>query len=278
MISQLGIMDDIHSKEERTIKSWTNRKNALDECFQYVIFEKSSKEALAWLHESELNYLNKFQSLSSNKEEMKKLYKEFCDFTDRLKNQQGYVNLLIELSPKLLESSIRYGNNIAMWANKVESRYKEFFSTMSKVQQAHGLQTNNLNMSDLPSSVSFSSAATTTASKPLSDGISSSYNSELIKLDEKPVNQNQEILKQNELKQKMLKKRKNIINELIQTEKSYVQDLKGCLESYCKEFMEKSKELPEYLKDKGPIVFGNLEEIYNFHYKLDFFILKFFNY
>ena len=37
-------MDDIHVREERTIKSWTNRKNALDECFQYVIFEKSSKE------------------------------------------------------------------------------------------------------------------------------------------------------------------------------------------------------------------------------------------
>ncbi len=37
-------MDDIHLREERTIKSWTNRKNALDECFQYVIFEKSSKE------------------------------------------------------------------------------------------------------------------------------------------------------------------------------------------------------------------------------------------
>lgn len=79
------IMDDIHNKEERTIKSWTNRKNALDECFQYVIFEKSSKEALAWLHESEQNYLNKFQNLGNNKDEMKKLYKEFCEFTDRLK-------------------------------------------------------------------------------------------------------------------------------------------------------------------------------------------------
>ena len=93
-------------REERTIKSWTNRKNALDECFQYVIFEKSSKEvnfthiygtkyqkikkiiplkALSWLHESELNYLNKFQNLGTNKDEMKKLYKEFCEFTDRLK-------------------------------------------------------------------------------------------------------------------------------------------------------------------------------------------------
>lgn len=131
------IMDDIHVKEERTIKSWTNRKNALDECFQYVIFEKSSKEALAWLNESETSYLNKFQNLANNKEEMKKLYKEFCEFTERLKNQQGYVNLLIELSPKLLESSSRYGANIAMWANKVETRYKEFFNLMSKVQQSH---------------------------------------------------------------------------------------------------------------------------------------------
>jgi glycosyltransferase involved in cell wall biosynthesis len=43
-IHLIEIMDDIHLREERTIKSWTNRKNALDECFQYVIFEKSSKE------------------------------------------------------------------------------------------------------------------------------------------------------------------------------------------------------------------------------------------
>jgi hypothetical protein len=79
------IMDDIHLKEERTIKSWNKRKNSLDECYQYVIFEKSSKEALAWLHENEINYLNKFQNVSNNKEEMKKLYKEFCELTDRLK-------------------------------------------------------------------------------------------------------------------------------------------------------------------------------------------------
>jgi hypothetical protein len=39
-------MDEIHVREERTIKSWTTRKNALDECLQYVIFEKSSKEVI----------------------------------------------------------------------------------------------------------------------------------------------------------------------------------------------------------------------------------------
>jgi hypothetical protein len=153
------IMDEIHAKEERTIKSWTNRKNALDECFQYVIFEKSSKEALVWLNESETSYLNKFQSLggaNASKEEMDKLYKEFCEFTDKLRNQQGYVNLLIELSPKLLESSIRYGNSIAMWANKVETRYKEFFNVMAKVQQAYGLQSNTSSSSSGVSSLNSS--------------------------------------------------------------------------------------------------------------------------
>jgi hypothetical protein len=79
------IMDDIHLREERTLKSWNSRKTALDECFQYIIFEKSSKEALAWLHENEMHYLNKFQHLNDNKDEMKKLYIEFCEFTDRLK-------------------------------------------------------------------------------------------------------------------------------------------------------------------------------------------------
>ena len=139
---------------------------------------------MAWLHESELSYLNKFQNLSNNKDEMKKLYKEFCDFTERLKNQQGYVNLLIELSPKLLESSIRYGNNIAMWANKVETRYKDFFNLMSKVQLAHGLQSSATtlvnSMSSLTSSASSflspqnsTSGVSTTSTSILSDSFDS---------------------------------------------------------------------------------------------------------
>lgn len=90
------MIDDINSREERTIKSWNNRKNALDECFQYIIFEKSSKEALAWLQENENNYLSKFQAISQSKDEMKRFFKEFCDFTERLK-----VSLFIEKRVKL---------------------------------------------------------------------------------------------------------------------------------------------------------------------------------
>ncbi len=274
------IMDDIHNREERTIKSWNSRKNALDECFQYVIFEKSSKEALAWLHESEMSYLNKFQNLGNNKDEMKKLYKEFCEFTDRLKNQQGYVNLLIELSPKLLESSIRYGNSIAQWASKVETRYKEFFNVMSKVQQAYGMQV-------LPSTPSSSSASPMTTS---TSGVSSSLDvslsttsqstdlvsqstnklTSMLQVGDESMNDNEskkEMLKQNEQKQKMIKKRQNIISEIINTEKTYVQDLSSCLDTYFKEFVSSGSAQPEYLRGKEAVIFGNLEEIYNFHKK-----------
>lgn len=125
------IMDEIHMKEERTIKSWTKRKNALDECYQYVIFEKSSKEALAWLHQSEQCYVSKFQQTlaSNNRDEIKRLYKEFAEFADQVRTQQEYVNVLIELSPKLLESSSsRFAANIAAWANKVNwSLHFNFF-------------------------------------------------------------------------------------------------------------------------------------------------------
>jgi arsenate reductase-like glutaredoxin family protein len=95
------IMDEIHTKEERTIKSWTQRKNALDECFQYVIFEKSSKEALAWLHESEQSYMTKFQTLGSNRDEFKRVYKEFAEFADRLRNQQVQLIFFLSFFPFL---------------------------------------------------------------------------------------------------------------------------------------------------------------------------------
>ena len=47
--------------------------------------ELLSIQALAWLQESEASYLNKFKNLATNKDEMKRMYKEFCEFTDRLK-------------------------------------------------------------------------------------------------------------------------------------------------------------------------------------------------
>ena len=66
----------------------------------------------------------------------------------------------------------------------------------------------------------------------------------------------------------LLQSNRNIISEIIQTEKSYVTDLCACLETYYKEFVTNSiSQQPDYLRGKEGIIFGNLEEIYNFHKK-----------
>jgi hypothetical protein len=143
--------------------------------------------------------------------------------------------------------------------NKVETRYKEFFNVMAKVQQAHGLPVNSLDSSASSGIASCSSLA--------SASVSASGSAAAKAPEDEPVNQNKESLKQNELKQKMSKKRKNIIAEIIQTEKSYVQDLKDCLESYFRKFTGNVSAQPECLRGKEAIIFGNLEEIYSFHEK-----------
>lgn len=63
----------------------------------------------------------------------------------------------------------------------------------------------------------------------------------------------------------ILKKRAQVINELIETERVYVHDLQCVVEGYMKEYQDGSPELPRELCGKKAVIFGNINEIYNFH-------------
>jgi hypothetical protein len=52
------------------------------------------------------------------------------------------------------------------------------------------------------------------------------------------------------------------MNELIQSEKRYIEDLKQCIEVYLKSFRISG---PASLKGKEGQIFGNLEQLYKFH-------------
>lgn len=54
------------------------------------------------------------------------------------------------------------------------------------------------------------------------------------------------------------------MTELLQTERSYVKDLQVCIDFYLFELRASSKD-PSGLKAKEKIIFGNIEEIYEFH-------------
>uniref|UniRef100_A0A673NM68 Kalirin-like n=1 Tax=Sinocyclocheilus rhinocerous TaxID=307959 RepID=A0A673NM68_9TELE len=71
-----------------------------------------------------------------------------------------------------------------------------------------------------------------------------------------------------EQKAKALRGRMFVVNELIQTEKDYVKDLGIVVEGFMKRIEEKG--VPDDMKGKDKIVFGNIHQIYDWH--KDFFV------
>ena len=55
------------------------------------------------------------------------------------------------------------------------------------------------------------------------------------------------------------------MNELVETERVYVNDLQCVVEGYMKEYQDGSPDLPRELRGKKGIIFGNISEIYVFH-------------
>nr|2KR9_A Chain A, Kalirin [Rattus norvegicus] len=61
------------------------------------------------------------------------------------------------------------------------------------------------------------------------------------------------------------RKKEFIMAELLQTEKAYVRDLHECLETYLWEMTSGVEEIPPGILNKEHIIFGNIQEIYDFH-------------
>ncbi|KAG7257835.1 hypothetical protein CRUP_003798 [Coryphaenoides rupestris] len=71
----------------------------------------------------------------------------------------------------------------------------------------------------------------------------------------------------NEEKRKSARKKEFIMAELLQTEKAYVRDLHECLETYLWEMTSGVEEAPAGILNKEQVIFGNIQDIYDFHNK-----------
>ncbi|KAF8773666.1 Triple functional domain protein like [Argiope bruennichi] len=66
-------------------------------------------------------------------------------------------------------------------------------------------------------------------------------------------------------KEKVLQNRKCVIQEFIETEKNYVNDLESIVEGYIKNMKGEVPVPQELAGDKGKVVFGNIESIFEWH-------------
>ncbi|XP_031413764.1 kalirin isoform X2 [Clupea harengus] len=239
-----AILNELLQRENRVLHFWTLKKRRLDQCQQYVVFERSTKQALDWIQETGEFFLSTHTSPGDNVERTQALLKEYDEFRVTARQTKDKVKLLIQLADSLVEKGHAHVTELKKWVSTVDKRYRDFSLRMGKyrcsLEGPLGISSEgnkDLELDIIPASLA---------------------DKEEVKLRDP----NHEV---NEEKRKSARKKEFIMAELLQTEKAYVRDLHECLETYHWEMTSGVEEIPPGIVNKEHIVFGNIQEIYDFH-------------
>ncbi|XP_038155735.1 triple functional domain protein isoform X2 [Cyprinodon tularosa] len=245
-----NILNELLQRENRVLHFWTMRKRRLDQCQQYVVFERSAKQALEWIHDTGEFYLSTHTSTGSSIHHTQELLKEHEDFHITAKQTKERVKLLIQLADGFCEKGHSHAAEIKKWVTAVDKRYRDFSLRMDKYR------------SSLEKALGIPSDSNK-ASKDLQlDIIPATPPGSEIKLRDAAAHE------LNEEKRKSARRKEFIMAELIQTEKAYVRDLRECMDTYLWEMTSGVEEIPPGIINKEHIIFGNMQDLYEFHHNI----------
>ncbi|KAL1516598.1 hypothetical protein ABEB36_000493 [Hypothenemus hampei] len=242
-----GILEKLLSQENKVLEHWTQRKKRLDQCQQFVLFERSAKQAIEWIHDTGECYLTTHATnLGNNIEETESLLREHNEFKGTAKETRERVKLLIQLADSLVEKGHAHASAIKQWVAAVDTRYKDFSSRMEQYRQqleeTLGIQEEEEQQQ---------------CSKELSIDRNSDPGLEA-KFKEAATKEF------HEEKRRSARRKEFIMAELLQTERTYVKDLETCIKCFLYE-TRNANGVPPILQGREDIIFGNMEDIYNFH-------------
>lgn len=245
-----SIMDDLLKQENAVLEFWAEKKKRLDHCKQYILVEHSSKQALKWINETGFPFIESKKVLfkeNCSQEQLDQLAKEFNNFNLYLNECKEKVLLLGQLADNLIEKGHSHELAIKKWVSHVNQSYRDF----SKQLDNYKISLNEKQ---------FSGKIEQAIKLGESDSSSSLKDS----------NQNtavRDIIGQSSDNRKSVRKKDYIMAELLRTEKTYVEDLKLCIDTYLKDFRSNQDNLPPNLVGKENLLFGNIEQIYEFHHR-----------
>ncbi|XP_023816065.1 triple functional domain protein isoform X5 [Oryzias latipes] len=245
-----NILNELLQRENRVLHFWTRRKRRLDQCQQFVVFERNAKQALEWIHDTGEFYLSTHTSTGSSIHHTQELLKEHEVFHVTAKQTKEKVKLLIQVAEGFCEKAHSHASEIKKLVTTVDKRYRDFSMSMDKyrcsLEKALGI-----------------SADPNKASKDLQlDVIHATAPGSEVKLRDAATHE------LNEEKRKSARRKDFIMAELIQTEKTYVRDLRECMETYLWEMTSGVEEIPPGIVNKEHIIFGNIQDLFEFHYNI----------
>uniref|UniRef100_T1GTU6 DH domain-containing protein n=1 Tax=Megaselia scalaris TaxID=36166 RepID=T1GTU6_MEGSC len=256
----LNMLVKLVAQESHVLQFWTKRKKSLDHCQQFVLFEKSAKQAIEWIHNTGDTYLSSRTNLvGKTHEDTENLLKEHNEFRGTAKETRERVKLLSELAKSLVDKGHAHASSIQQWVTSVNNRYNDFSNRMDsyreQLEQSLGMSVQG---------ISDTSSVSTTSTDRHSDP----------SLEAKLVSTSISSREMNEEKRKSARRKEFIMAELMQTERSYVKDLETCITVFLGEFRNAGTNSnapnapPQALMGRERILFGNIEEIFNFHQKI----------
>ncbi|XP_070163539.1 triple functional domain protein isoform X5 [Polyergus mexicanus] len=238
-----NILEELVSKENKVLEYWTQRKKRLDQCHQFVLFERSAKQALEWIKETGELYLATHTNVGKNRIENEQLLQEHIEFKGAAKETRERVKLLIQLADNLVERGHAHAAAIKQAVAEVDQRYKDFSARMdcykTQIEDDLGIQSDE-------------------GHKDLSiDRNSDPLLEEKIK--------GKDLKELNEEKRRSARRKEFIMAELLQTERTYVKDLETCIRCFLDETRCGKGNVPLGLQSRESIIFSNIEEIHQFH-------------
>ncbi|XP_059472379.1 kalirin isoform X2 [Neocloeon triangulifer] len=244
-------LERLLSQETRVLEHWADRKKRLDQCQQYVLLERSAQQALKWIRETGELYLSTHTHVGNNRAETEQLLKEHNEFKVTAKETREKVKLLKQLAENLVEQGHFHAGSIKQWVTAVDNRYKDFSTRMDKYR---------LQLEGALGILSEAEAEKADLSLEKSSGGSDpSLESRVKEIAAK------ELKELNEEKRKSARRKEFIMAELLQTERTYVKDLEICVRCFLDELRECPTAAPMGIQAKEDILFGNMEEILEFH-------------
>ncbi|XP_078716213.1 kalirin-like isoform X1 [Lampetra fluviatilis] len=260
------ILGELLQRENRVLHHWTVRKRRLEQCQQYVLFERSAKQVLSWIHDTGEFYLSTHSCTGQTPDESRALLQEHDSFSSSAKEVREKVVLLVRLAESFLAKGHAHAVDFRQWVTAVDKRYRDFSCRAHKhraaLEAALGLPPQNdhdLQLDTVPLGLAESGGKP----EPANQSLRPESSPACLKGPEVKLRDASHEL--NEEKRKSARRKEFIMAELLQTEKAYVRDLHQCIETYLWEMTSGIEEIPPGIVNKEQLVFGNIRDIYDFH-------------
>ncbi|XP_037067885.1 triple functional domain protein-like [Pollicipes pollicipes] len=253
------MLENLLCLENRVMDFWNVRKRRLDWCQQYVLVERSARQALDWIKDTGDHYLSTHTAVGDSIEETEKLLLEHTEFKSTAKETRDRVKLLIQLADNIMEKGHAHAAQIKQWVATLDMAYKDFSHRMDmyrrQLEVQLGLQAAG-GRRPKPEPGPEPEEAETVSRDRLSDpSLEAKVNDLQLKEPE---------CKLDEEKRRSARRRDFIMSELLATERAYVKDLEICVDTFLGE-ARTNRKVPIGIRDKTDVIFSNMEEVLEFH-------------